>query len=66
MFAKRLESFLAKEISNTGLSPRAFDDMSKRFEALRGCAFLPRGRGKNSKPLSLREIVAAVLSIVTV
>jgi hypothetical protein len=66
MFAKRLESFLAQEISKTGLSARAFDDVPKRFEALRGCALLPRGRGKNSKPLSLREIVAAILSIVPV
>jgi hypothetical protein len=65
MFAKRLESFLTQEVSKTGLSARAFDDVPKRFEALRGCALLPRGRRKNSTPLSLREIAAAVLSIVT-
>lgn len=66
MFAKQLESFLAEEISKTGLSARAFDDVPKRFEALRGCALLPRGAGKNSKSLALHEIVAAVLSIATV
>src|ERR1700733_11829010 len=45
---------------------RALDDVPRRFEALRGCALLPRGRGKNSTMLSLREITASVLSIVTV
>jgi plasmid stabilization system protein ParE len=66
MFAKRLEGFLAHEAAKTDLAQRARDDMPQRFESLRGSGLLPRGRGKNAKPLSNREIVAGVLSTVTV
>ncbi|HTQ12772.1 MAG TPA: methylamine utilization protein MauJ [Rhizomicrobium sp.] len=63
MFAKHLESFLMEELSKTDLTARAIDDIHNRFEALRGCALIPRGRGKNSTHLTLTEISAAVLSI---
>lgn len=65
MYAKQLQSFLAEETAKTDLSWRAPDDIHLRFEALRGCALIPRGRMKNAQQLSLREIVAAILSLST-
>jgi hypothetical protein len=65
MYAKQLQSFLAEETAKTDLSWRAPDDIHLRFEALRGCALIPRGKVRNTKEFSLREIVAAVLSLST-
>lgn len=44
MYAKRFESLLAEQIGQTGLSSRAPDDTSQRFESLRGYGLLPSGR----------------------
>ena len=48
MYAKYLESILAEEAAKTDLSWRRSDDIHVRFEALRGCALLPRGRVKRA------------------
>ena len=66
MYAKRFESLLAGEVRKTDLSQRAPDDMPQRFESLRGYGLLPAGRTKNVTPLSLPQMVTAILAIATV
>jgi hypothetical protein len=66
MIAKRLEAILANEAEDTDISQRSPADMVQRFQCLREYGLLPKGRGKNAQPLSLAEIVAGTLSIVTV
>lgn len=64
MFAKNLESLLVHLCRNSDMSPVDHADMAVRFEALRGCAKLPRGRENRGRHLSDREIVAAILGLV--
>lgn len=64
MFAKNLENLLVYLCRRSDLSPVNHMDMAVRFEALRGCAKLPRSRENRSRHLSDREIVAAILGLV--
>jgi hypothetical protein len=66
MLARRLESLLAGDVIRTDLSQRMPDDISQRFESLRGYRHLPVGRTKNATHLSPTQIVAAIFSIGTV
>jgi hypothetical protein len=66
MFARRLESLLAREVGKTDLAQRAPDDMPQRFESLRGYRLLPAGRAKNVTPLSSAQMATAILAIATV
>jgi hypothetical protein len=61
MFARNLETFLRGEFAKTGLQHRPFEDISQRFESLRGYRLLPQGRGKNTTVLTLNQIVAGFL-----
>ncbi|MFH0302931.1 methylamine utilization protein MauJ [Bradyrhizobium sp. 31Argb] len=65
MYAKRFESLLTEQIGQTGLSSRAPDEMSLRFESLRGYGLLPSGRVKNVTPLSPSQMAATILATVT-
>ena len=65
MYAKRFESLLAEQIGQTDLSSRAADDMSQRFESLRGYRLLPSGRAKNVTPLTPSQMAATILATVT-
>jgi hypothetical protein len=66
MYAKQFESLLAVEIGKTDLSQRAPDDVSRRFESLRGYCLLPAGRTKNVTPLSFQQMATAILAMATV
>ncbi len=66
MIAKRLETLIANEFRNTDIARRTDAEMVQRFQRLRGFGMLPKSRGKNAESLSNREIVAGILSIVTV
>jgi hypothetical protein len=66
MYAKRFESLLAVEVGKTDLSQRAPDDMSQRFESLRGYRLFSAGRTKNVTPLSFQQMATAILAIATV
>jgi hypothetical protein len=65
MFARNLETFLRGEFETTGLHHRPFEDISQRFETLRGYRLLPQGRDKYTTVLTLNQIVAGVLALVT-
>jgi hypothetical protein len=65
MIAKRLEAFLSASAEKTDLSARSPADMVQRFQHLRGFGLLPKGRGRNAEDLSLGEMAAGILSIVT-
>lgn len=66
MYAKRFEALLAVEVGKTDLSQRSSEDMSQRFESLRGYDLLPAGRTKNVTPLSASQMATAILAIATV
>jgi hypothetical protein len=65
MFAKRFEALLAANVAKTDLS-RSPDDITQRFESLRGYRLLPAGRAKNVTHLSPAQMAAAILSVATV
>lgn len=66
MLANALASILSDEFRKTDVSGWAFADIAERFERLRGYRLLPTGRTKNVTHLSPAEIVAGILSAVTV
>jgi hypothetical protein len=66
MFARRFESLLSEEVGKTDLSQCMPDDISQRFENLRGSRLLPAGRTKNVTHLTVAQMAAAILSITTV
>jgi len=63
MIAKQLESFLSEEAATTELQRRSQSDLVQRFQSLRGCGLLPRGRGKNAEQLSANQVIAGLLSL---
>lgn len=65
MYAKNLEYLLANYSSQSDVSKIALADISTRFESLRGCNLLPRGRTQRTKHLSFGEIASAILGLTT-
>lgn len=63
MRTKQLEGILAEETRELELGGRSPADLPERFERLRGYGLLPGGRAKNSRELSLEEIVAGMLGL---
>lgn len=64
MFARSLESVLRSLCAKADMHWPATDEFQARFEALRACALLPRGRENRTRRLTSDEIANAVLSIV--
>jgi hypothetical protein len=65
MFAKNLEQLFIAYCDNSDfLSPTDAADVAKRFDALRGCAKIPRGRDNREEHLSVRAVSFAVLGLV--
>jgi hypothetical protein len=60
MYAKNLSHLLHRELSEQ----RSYDETLKRFESLRGCGQLPRGRNRAAQRLSNDEIAGAILGYV--
>ncbi|MDD7972105.1 methylamine utilization protein MauJ [Roseinatronobacter alkalisoli] len=60
MYAKNLSLLLHRELSEQ----RSYDETLKRFESLRGCGQLPRGRNRAAQRLSNDEIARAILGYV--
>lgn len=60
MYAKNLSRLLHRELSEQ----RSYDETLKRFESLRGCGQLPRGRNRAAQRLSNDEIAGAILGYV--
>lgn len=65
MYARHLAALLSQLSARTDIATRSPADIAIRFERLRGCALLPRGRKKNIQHLSNRQIVAGILSLVS-
>jgi len=64
MIAKELELLLSREARSIGFTEKSPAELVQRFQALRGCGLLPRGRGKNAQHLSTSEAAAAILSLI--
>lgn len=65
MFAKNLEIILCalcEKSDFTGASP---NEVSDRFNSLRGYGMLPRGREKRDQPLTNGEVAASILGLAT-
>jgi hypothetical protein len=65
MYTVNLEAFLTRETRTIDLHPRAFVDVSQRFESLRGYRLLPSGRGRTTAPLTPSHLAAGLLSLST-
>lgn len=63
MYAKNLEILLASLCQKSDISNSRPRDLSDRFEALRGCALLPRGRQNRERPLDDNQITNAILGL---
>lgn len=66
MFAKDLEYLLAECCRQSDVSPVDPADIAARFESLRGCGKLPRGRENRSKRLTYAEIAGTIFGLVPV
>jgi hypothetical protein len=60
MYAKNLSLILHHELSEAS----SYEETIKRFESLRGCGQLPRGRVRAAQRLSNNEIASAILGYV--
>ncbi|MBT9248127.1 hypothetical protein KM031_20575 (plasmid) [Gemmobacter fulvus] len=60
MYAKNLSLLLHRELSEQ----LSYDETLKRFESLRGCGQLPRGRNRAAQRLFNDEIASAILGYV--
>lgn len=60
MYAKNLSLLLHRELSEQ----QSYEETLKRFESLRGCGQLPRGRHRAAQRLSYDEIALAILGYV--
>lgn len=63
MFAKNLEALLSELCEKSDVSPGHPKDIAVRFDALRGCSLLPRGRKYRGKILTVNQIAAAIFSL---
>ncbi len=61
MFAKNLETLLSELCQKSDVSRSRRHEFAERFDALRGCGLLPRGRENRAKLLTNRKIAAAIL-----
>src|SRR4051812_6523138 len=66
MFAKNLEHTLHALTADGDFQRYTTRYLEERFESLRGCGRLPRGREKRAQHLTPTEITAAVLGLVPV
>ena len=64
MLAKQLSHTLTRLSQGSDVTPDNALDMEQRFESLRGYNRLPRGRENRGRPLTDKQIVAAVLGLV--
>lgn len=63
MFAKTFEGVLLQLLSGADLTGPDTEDMSTRFEALRGSGLLPRGRENRETRLTSEHIANAIMSL---
>lgn len=63
MFAKSLERVLRRLLTGADLTGVDAEDLAVRFDALRGSAFLPRGRERRDSRLTSLQIANAVLGL---
>jgi hypothetical protein len=63
MFAKNMESILARLCEKSDVSHGLPNEFTQRFDALRGYGRLPRGREKRGQSLTSGEITAAILGL---
>lgn len=64
MLASQLSHILTELCSGSDVSPDTYNEMSERFESLRGSSKLPRGRENRSSPLTDEQIINALLGLV--
>jgi len=64
MLAKQLSNLLTELSRHSDVTTDTPLDMDQRFESLRGCSRLPRGRENRGRALTNEEIVAAILGLV--
>lgn len=64
MLAKQLGHVLTRLSQGSDVTPDNAMEMEQRFESLRDYSRLPRGRENRGRPLSDKQIVAAVLGLV--
>src|SRR3546814_20853347 len=64
MLAKQLSNLLTELSRHSDVTTDTPLDMDKRFESLRGCGRLPRGRENRGRALTNEEIVEAILGLV--
>src|SRR3546814_7002908 len=64
MLAKQLSNLLTELSRHSDVTTDTPLDMDQRFESLRGCGRLPRGRENRGRALTNEEIVAAILGLV--
>lgn len=63
MFAIHLQSLLTELCREAEICHWPHDDLEKRFQSLRGCGRLPRGRENRSRPLTDEQIASAILGL---
>lgn len=63
MLAKQLIRVLTELCRSSDVTTDTLADMDRRFESLRGCGRLPRGRENRGRALTNEQIVAAVLGL---
>jgi hypothetical protein len=64
MLAKQLSHVLTRLSKGSDVTPDRAAEMEQRFDSLRGYNRLPRGRENRGRPLTDKQIIAAVLGLV--